>query len=129
VLRQRIPGGEERSSSGSGGEEFTGGGSRGVASEHGDPSLSSEHGDASLSSEQRIQPPEAVGKRIRPPEAARAWILPRTTAARGTGLGGLFYFLKLLSAAGYITQPPPIIALTEAVFATASVKATINLDL
>jgi hypothetical protein len=40
-----------------------------------------------------------------------------------------FYFLKLLTLAGYITQPPPIIALTEVVFATASVKTTINRDL
>jgi hypothetical protein len=44
------------------------------------------------------------------------------------GLVG-FYFLKLLTVAGYITQPPPIIALTEVVFAIASVKATINHDL
>jgi hypothetical protein len=46
-----------------------------------------------------------------------------------TRLGGFFYFLKLLTLAGYITQPPPIIALTEVVFATASVKTTINRDL
>jgi hypothetical protein len=41
------------------------------------------------------------------------WIRP--VAARGTGLGGFFYFLKLFTEAGYLTQPPLLIALTEAV--------------
>jgi hypothetical protein len=48
---------------------------------------------------------------------------------RATGLGGLFLLPKIINRAGYITQPPSIIPLTEAVFATTSVKATINRDL
>jgi hypothetical protein len=117
---------------------------------HGGPSLSSEHGAPSLSLVHRSPDPAsnrppaadlttgggggadpitssgggadpATTERIRPLAAAVAWILPRATMARGTGLSGLlgsvgfFYFVKLLTEAGYLTQPPPLIALTEGV--------------
>jgi hypothetical protein len=50
----------------------------------------------------------ATTERIRPLAAAGASILPRVTAARRTGLVGLFYFVKLLTKADYITQPPKL---------------------
>jgi hypothetical protein len=106
-----------------------------------------------------IRPPDAAGHRLShqqqwgadlattewiwPPMAAAAWILPRATAARDTGLGGLFLFREIINRGGHYNTTASVNSvnrggclmptssvneLTEAVRIITSVKTLINRD-
>jgi hypothetical protein len=71
----------------------------------------------------------ATTERIRPLAAAGASIRPRVTAARRTGIVGLFLFREIINQGGLYNSTASVNRLTEAVLVIASVKTMINHDL